>query len=162
MSQKLKAEKTAKLKANVGVKVPKNEFNKFKKKLSKSGFVKTIKLYSRAAEDDDEELVELDPDAEYQVLEDCDLDFIIPIDENSDEDIEIESFIHRMPGDANNDDKVDAADIVEMVNAKEGKPTSENYSKLNADINEEGEGDVDQEDIDVAVKLIMGISDEEE
>ena len=149
-------------KTKTKVKVSKEEYKKLKKQLSKSGLAKTIKLHSRAAGDDDEELVELDPDAEYQVLEDCDLDFIIPIDENSDEDIEIESFIHRMPGDANNDDKVDAADIVEMVNAKEGNPTSENYSKLNADINEEGEGDVDQEDIDVAVKLIMGISDEEE
>ena len=161
-ASKVKAKKTLKLQVNKKAKLTKKDFQKLKKLLLKQGFSGKVKRLSRAAEDDDEELVELDPDAEYQVLEDCDLDFIIPIDENSDEDIEIESFIHRMPGDANNDDKVDAADIVEMVNAKEGKPTSENYSKLNADINEEGEGDVDQEDIDVAVKLIMGISDEEE
>ena len=161
-ASKVKAKKTSKLLVNKKAKLTKEDFKKLKKLLLKQGFSGKVKRLSRAAEDDDEELVELDPDAEYQVLEDCDLDFIIPIDENSDEDIEIESFIHRMPGDANNDDKVDAADIVEMVNAKEGKPTSENYSKLNADINEEGEGDVDQEDIDVAVKLIMGISDEEE
>ena len=158
----VKAMKTVKVKANTKAQMSKKEIKKFKKLLLKQGFSGKVIRLSRAAEDDDEELVELDPDAEYQVLEDCDLDFIIPIDENSDEDIEIESFIHRMPGDANNDDKVDAADIVEMVNAKEGKPTSENFSKLNADITDEGDGEVDQDDIDVAVKLVMGIKDEEE
>ena len=58
----------------------------------------------------------------------------------------------RQPGDANGDDKVDAADLVEMVNAKDGHP-SENYNQLNADIDDNE--DITQDDIDVVVDLIM-------
>ena len=96
----------------------------------------------------------LDPNIEYEILDDCDLVFTVEFDDDA-EEVEIEGVILRQPGDANGDDKVDAADIVEMVNAKEGKPTSENFSLLNADINEDGEGEVDQNDIDVVVDMIM-------
>ena len=123
-------------------------------KALKASTGKVIKL-SRAADGDDADEEEIESGVEYEVLEDCDLFLDFISDEDDDEDIEIESIMIRRPGDANNDDNVDAADIVEMVNAKEGKPTSENFSLLNADINEDGEGDVDQEDIDEAIKLIM-------
>lgn len=56
------------------------------------------------------------------------------------------------PGDANGDDKVNAADIVEMINAKNGK-ASEHFNLTNADINHDGY--ITQDDIDAVVKLIM-------
>ena len=40
-----------------------------------------------------------------------------------------------LKGDANGDEKVDVADIVEMVNAKKDQP-SEKFNKRNADITE--------------------------
>ena len=57
-----------------------------------------------------------------------------------------------MPGDANNDDKVDAADIVEMENAKAGNP-SQRFIPLNADINDDD--DITDDDVDVVVDLIV-------
>lgn len=99
---------------------------------------------------DDEELV-IDPDVEYEILEDCDLFFTVEFDDDA-EELEIEEVIVRQPGDANGDDKVDAADLVEMVNAKDGHP-SENYNQLNADIDDDE--DITQDDIDVVVDLIM-------
>ena len=80
----------------------------------------------------------------------------IPIKENGEEDIAT-----RRPGDANNDENVDVADIVEMVNAKEGKPTSENFSLMNADI-VNADNAVSQDDIDAGVMIIMGTVDEDD
>ena len=63
------------------------------------------------------------------------------------------------PGDANGDDKVNAADIVEMINAKNGK-ASEHFNLTNADINHDGY--ITQDDIDAVVKLILEVKDDEE
>lgn len=114
--------------------------------------VKTAKTRGDLPDDmsDDEELV-IDPDVEYEILEDCDLFFTLEFDDDA-EELEIEEVIVRQPGDANGDDKVDAADLVEMVNAKDGHP-SENYNQLNADIDDDE--DITQDDIDVVVDLIM-------
>lgn len=114
--------------------------------------VKTAKTRGDLPDDmsDDEELV-IDPDVEYEILEDCDLFFTVEFDDDA-EELEIEEVIVRQPGDANGDDKVDAADLVEMVNAKDGHP-SENYNQLNADIDDDE--DITQDDIDVVVDLIM-------
>lgn len=136
-------------------KVSTARYKKLAKQLRKAGFKGKIKRKTRAAEGDDVDEDEIESGVEYEVLEDCDLFFDIISDEDDDEDIEIEGIMIRQPGDANGDDKVDAADLVEMVNAKEGKPTSENFNLLNADINEDGEGEVDQNDIDVVVDMIM-------
>lgn len=57
-----------------------------------------------------------------------------------------------VPGDANNDGFVDAADLVEMINAKNGR-ASERFNLTNADINRDGE--ITQEDIEAVVNLIM-------
>jgi 3',5'-cyclic AMP phosphodiesterase CpdA len=148
--------KGATVKIVVDKKVSTSRYKKLVKLLRKADFKGKIIKKSRAAEGDDVDEDEIESGVEYEVLEDCDLFFDIISDEDDDEDIEFESIMIRKPGDANGDDKVDAADIVEMVNAKEGKPTSENFSLLNADINEDGEGEVDQNDIDVVVDMIMG------
>lgn len=50
----LSGKKTVKLKLNIKAQMSKKDFKQLKKKLSKSGFAKKIKLYSRAAEDDDD------------------------------------------------------------------------------------------------------------
>jgi len=147
--------KGATVKIIVNKKVSTSRYKKLVNQLRKAGFKGKIKKKSRAAEGDDVDEDEIESGVEYEVLEDCDLFFDIISDEDDDEDIEFESIMIRKPGDANGDDKVDAADIVEMVNAKEGKPTSENFSLLNADINEDGEGEVDQNDIDIVVDMIM-------
>lgn len=147
--------KGATVKIIVNKKVSTSKYKKLVNQLRKAGFKGKIIKKSRAAEGDDVDEDEIESGVEYEVLEDCDLFFDIISDEDDDEDIEFESIMIRKPGDANGDDKVDAADIVEMVNAKEGKPTSENFSLLNADINEDGEGEVDQNDIDVVVDMIM-------
>jgi hypothetical protein len=131
---------------------------RIKKQLKKDGIkVKKIEVQidskTRGEAPDDEDLV-FDPTIEYEILEDCDLVFTVEFDDDA-EEMEIEGIILRQPGDANGDGKVDAADIVEMVNAKEGNPTGENFNLLNADINEDGEGQITQEDIDVVVDLIM-------
>ena len=55
-------------------------------------------------------------------------------------------------GDANDDDKVNAADLVEMVNAKNNK-ASDRFVLKNADI--DGSGNITQEDIDAVVKIIL-------
>jgi hypothetical protein len=147
--------KRATVKIIVNKKVSTSKYKKLVNQLRKAGFKGKIKQKSRAAEGDDVDEDEIESGVEYEVLEDCDLFFDIISDEDDDEDIEFESIMIRKPGDANGDDKLDAADIVEMVNAKEGKSTSENFSLLNADINEDGEGQITQEDIDVVVDLIM-------
>ena len=55
-------------------------------------------------------------------------------------------------GDANDNDIVDVADIVEMVNAKNGNPSNKFVLK-NADL--DGDGKITQADIDKAVELIL-------
>ena len=144
------------------LKLSKDDINKLKEDLNKEGFkvkkikVKKTKTRGYLSDDlpddisDDEELV-IDPDVEYEILEDCDLFFTLEFDDDA-EELEIEEVIVRQPGDANGDDKVDAADLVEMVNAKDGHP-SENYNQLNADIDDDE--DITQDDIDVVVDLIM-------
>ena len=139
------------------LKLSSNDKKKIKKLLMKDGIIvkriKVINPKTRGEAPDDEDLV-FDPTIEYEILEDCDLVFTVEFDDDA-EEMEIEGIILRQPGDANGDGKVDAADIVEMVNAKEGNPTGENFNLLNADINEDGEGQITQEDIDVVVDLIM-------
>ena len=55
-------------------------------------------------------------------------------------------------GDANDDDKVNAADLVEMVNAKDNK-ASTRFVLKNADI--DGSGNITKSDIDGVEKIIM-------
>ena len=55
-------------------------------------------------------------------------------------------------GDANDDDKVNAADLVEMVNAKDNK-ASTRFVLKNADI--DGSGNITKSDIDAVEKIIM-------
>ena len=55
-------------------------------------------------------------------------------------------------GDANDDDKVNAADLVEMVNAKNNK-ASDRFVLKNADI--DGSGNITKSDIDGVEKIIM-------
>lgn len=148
---------TIKVKKGGKLKLSKEDQRKLKAALKKEyGKVKKIKVTAKTRGDlpddmsDDEELV-IDPDVEYEILEDCDLFFTVEFDDDA-EELEIEEVIVRQPGDANGDDKVDAADLVEMVNAKDGHP-SENYNQLNADIDDDE--DITQDDIDVVVDLIM-------
>ena len=56
-------------------------------------------------------------------------------------------------GDANNDGVINAADIVEMVNAKNGKQ-SDRFNLKNADL--DGNGNITDTDINEVVKMIMG------
>ena len=58
-----------------------------------------------------------------------------------------------VPGDANNDGYLDAADLVEMINAMNGH-ASERFNLTNADIDRDGT--ITQEDIEAVVKLILG------
>jgi hypothetical protein len=55
-------------------------------------------------------------------------------------------------GDANSDGKVNAADIVEVVNYKLNNP-SDNFNFKAADVNMDGE--VDEADVEEIVKIIM-------
>ena len=57
-----------------------------------------------------------------------------------------------LKGDANGDEKVDVADIVEMVNAKKDQPL-EKFNKRNADIT--GDGDITDADITEVTKIIL-------
>lgn len=137
------------------LKLSKGQQKKIKKLLKKEG-IKVTKIKTMMAtrgvtlEDDDEEL-EFDPDVEYEVLEDCNLFFDLEFDDDAD-GLEIEGVTFRNPGDANGDDKVDAADIVEMENAKAGNP-SQRFIPLNADINDDD--DITDDDVDVVVDLIV-------
>ena len=74
-------------------------------------------------------------------------------------DLTINSIIIRRPGDANGDDYVDAADLVEMINAKNGH-ASERFVMKNADM--DGSGNITQPDIDAVVKIILEVKDDEE
>ena len=129
--------------------------NKIKKLLKKEGIkvkkIQTVKATRGVTLEDDDEELEFDPDVEYEVLEDCNLFFDLEFDDDAD-GLEIEGVTFRNPGDANGDDKVDAADIVEMENAKAGNP-SERFIPLNADINDDD--DITDDDVDVVVDLIV-------
>jgi len=108
---------------------------------------------SRAAtaeEEQEDDEIEIVSGQEYRILHDgyIVLNFYTP-----DAAITVKSIVFRRPGDANNDGYVDAADLVEMINAKTGK-TSERFNLTNADIDRDG--DITQEDIDAVVKIIMG------
>lgn len=69
------------------------------------------------------------------------------IEENGDEYL-----VTITPGDANGDGVVNAADIVEVVNAKNGNPSA-NYNAINADM--DGSDEVNQTDINAIVDIIM-------
>ena len=60
------------------------------------------------------------------------------------------------PGDANGDNVVNVADIVEMQNYISGNP-SDNFKKKNADIS--GDGEVDETDITQVLSIIMSCED---
>ena len=62
------------------------------------------------------------------------------------------TLLQAIVGDANGDGKVNAADIVEMVNAKNGK-ASAIFNLQNADM--DGNGEINQADIDAVVNIIM-------
>ena len=105
---------------------------------------------SRAAtaeEENDE--IEIVSGREYEILHDG---FIVLKFYTAGGSITVNSIIIRSPGDANNDGYVNAADIVEMINAKADK-ASERFNLTNADIDRDGE--ITQDDIDAVVKLIM-------
>ena len=105
---------------------------------------------SRAAtaeEENDE--IEIVSGREYEILHDG---FIVLNFYTAGGSITVNSIIIRSPGDANNDGYVNAADIVEMINAKADK-ASERFNLTNADIDRDGT--ITQRDIDFVVKLIM-------
>ena len=107
-----------------------------------------------AAEQENDE-IEIVSGKEYKILRDgyIVLNFYTP-----DADITVNSIVFRRPGDANNDGYLNAADLVEMVNAKNDK-ASERFNLTNADIDRDGI--ITQNDIDIVVKLIMEQTDEE-
>ena len=105
---------------------------------------------SRAAtaeEENDE--IEIVSGREYEILHDG---FIVLNFYTAGGSITVNSIIIRSPGDANNDGYVNAADLVEMINAKADK-ASERFNLTNADIDRDGT--ITQRDIDFVVKLIM-------
>lgn len=105
------------------------------------------------AEQEDDE-IEIVSGKEYKILRDgyIVLNFYTP-----DADITVNSIVFRRPGDANNDGYVNAVDLVEMINAKNGH-ASERFNLANADIDRDGQ--ITQDDIDAVVKLIMEQTDE--
>jgi hypothetical protein len=62
------------------------------------------------------------------------------------------TLLQAIVGDANGDGKVNAADIVEMVNAKNGM-ASAIFNLQNADM--DGNDEINQADIDAVVNIIM-------
>jgi hypothetical protein len=106
------------------------------------------------AEQEDDE-IEIVSGKEYKILRDG---FIVLNFYTPDASITINSIIIRRPGDANNDGYVNAVDLVEMINAKNGH-ASERFNLANADIDRDGQ--ITQDDIDAVVKLIMEQTDEE-
>ena len=62
------------------------------------------------------------------------------------------TFKTPLPGDANNDDVVNAADIVEIVNTKSGNPSA-SFNMTNADM--DGNGKLTEADINAIVSKIM-------
>jgi hypothetical protein len=62
-------------------------------------------------------------------------------------------FLSSFDGDANDDGVVNIADIVEMVNSMNGKPTSNKFKLVKADYNADGK--ITDVDIDAVMKIIM-------
>ena len=62
------------------------------------------------------------------------------------------TFKTPLVGDANNDGKVDASDIVAVVNAKAGKPSA-SFNMTNADM--DGNGTLTEADITAIANIIM-------
>jgi hypothetical protein len=62
-------------------------------------------------------------------------------------------FLSSFDGDANDDGVVNIADIVEMVNSMNGKPTSNKFNLAKADYNADGK--ITNADIDAVMKIIM-------
>ena len=102
-----------------------------------------------AEEEEKDNEIEIVSGQEYELLHDgyIVLNFYTP-----DAAITVNSVIFRRPGDANNDGFLDAVDLVEMINAKNGK-ASERFNLTNADIDRDGE--ITQDDIDAVVEMIM-------
>ena len=107
------------------------------------------------AEQEADDEIEIVSGQEYKILRDG---FIVLNFYTPDASITVNSIIIRRPGDANNDGYLNAADLVEMVNAKNDK-ASERFNLTNADIDRDGI--ITQNDIDIVVKLIMEQTDEE-
>ena len=106
-----------------------------------------VRALSRAAGGD----MEIESGVEYLVLQDCDL-FITVNTENA--DVTISDLSLRLPGDANDDKKVNAKDIVEMVNEMDpNKQPSEKFNLQNADMNNDKKITLD--DINEVVKIIV-------
>ena len=84
-------------------------------------------------------------------MQDCDLLITVYTE---DADVTISDMSLRLPGDANGDKKVNAADIVEMVNEMDpNKQPSEKFNLQNADINNDKK--ITLEDINEVVKIIV-------
>ena len=106
-----------------------------------------VRALSRAAGGD----MEVESGVEYLVLQDCDL-LITVNTENA--DVTISDMSLRLPGDANDNKKVNAADIVEMVNEMDpNKQPSEKFNLQNADMNNDKK--ITLEDINEVVKIIV-------
>ena len=67
---------------------------------------------------------------------------------------EFKNIIEMIKGDANGDKKVNAADVVETINAKNGKQSA-NFIEFNADI--DGNGEITDADVQAISNIIMGI-----
>jgi uncharacterized repeat protein (TIGR02543 family) len=101
------------------------------------------------AEQEEDDEIEIVSGREYEILHDG---FIVLNFYTAGGSITVNSIIIRSPGDANNDGYVNAADIVEMINAKDDK-ASKRFNLTNADIDRDGT--ITQRDIDFVVKYIM-------
>lgn len=146
---KLAGKAGKKVKVVLSKKIPNNVKAKINKKTKKYGIKVIYRSRGFTDSDPDDEYIESGDEIVW--LEDCDL--VLTFD-TSEEDITIDKIeaTDYIEGDANNDGKVDAADLVEMINAKAGK-ASERFNLPNADIDRDGE--ITQNDIDAVVKLIM-------
>ncbi len=156
---KLKGKKGKKVRLFLSKKLPKNVKVRYTKKAKKYGFKNKSRSRGSSTLDN-----ETDPDDEYIEscdeliwLEDCDLTLTF---DTSEEDIFVEKIeaTDCIEGDANNDGYLNAADLVEMINAKDGR-ASERFSLTNADIDRDGQ--ITQADIDAVVKYIIKQTDEE-
>ena len=67
---------------------------------------------------------------------------------------EFQNIIEMIKGDANGDKKVNAADVVEAINAMNGQPSA-NFIEFNADI--DGNGEITDADVQAISNIIMGI-----
>ena len=107
------------------------------------------------AEQEEDDEIEIVSGKEYKLLRDG---FIVLNFYTPDASITVNSIIIRRWGDANNDGYLNAADLVEMINAKNDN-ASERFNLTNADIDLDGK--ITQADIDEVVDAIMEQTDEE-